>query len=259
MTGKAISAAGPAPRRAFASLEFAIVAPIFFIMILGVFDASRALIIWGEAQYAAEAVAESAEKLSWSGNMTETNLTSTQMQNAMSTIYAEMPGLDLGLGTGTFPGPFSVTLSSIVYSPPCTAPIPTAPGCGPQTPYVYWSSYLTEGGPSLITSPQPGNPLLRPCGPLTEVAQWTYDKNELYEMLDPLLQKGSETVTLPPQVVADIQYTYTPIFSEFIGKVTFWASAAMPVPLGDLTSPITNLPNGTSGNPVDCTGIPGYN
>jgi hypothetical protein len=167
----------------------------------------------------------------------------------MSTVYAQIPGLALGSGKGAYTGPFSVTLSAIVYLPLCTL---TA-GCAPQTPYTLWSSYLTEGGPQLMTVATPASPLLRPCGSLSGVSQFPNDNTQLSKMLDPTKTAGGGPMTLAPQVVADVRYVYTPLFSLFIGgPVTFWASATAPTPVGGAAQAVA-FSAGGAGNVVSCT------
>ena len=141
-----------------------------------------------------------------------TALSATQMQNAMSSIYAEMPWLNLGNYTGLFQGPYQVTLSGVSFMPLCV-PMQAVP-CTVQIPKVIWSSYLTEGG-SQLSAPQPGGPgsLYRPCGPLIPVPQFPNNPNQLKDMIDPDLIPGGKTdVILIPQVVADVIYTFTPTF-----------------------------------------------
>ena len=212
------------------------------------FDLSRALIVWQETYNAAEAIAQSAEKLSVTPGSTLTSLTGSQMQNAMSAVYAQIPGLNLGNGKGTYTGPYSVTLSSIVYLPPCQ----TTAGCAAQAPYTLWSSYLTEGGTQLMTVPTPASPLLRPCGSLIPVSQFPNDSTQLSKMLNPTLVTGGSAMTLSPQVVADVRYVFTPLFPLFLGTVTFWASATVPTPVGGSAQAVTFNNTGAAGSAVSC-------
>jgi Flp pilus assembly protein TadG len=273
-----------AEHRSVAAMEFALVAPILITLTLATYDLARALLVWQQINNAAEAIAEAAEKIAANNS---SQLTAAQMQNAMSTIYAEVPGLALGKGTGNFPGQYMVTLSEVVYLPFCTTATPSAANCtttgyslgtaggatNVQLPYTLWSSYLTEGGPSLMTG---SAALLRPCkaggstdSALTSVAAFPDASNELSVMVNADMAGAQPDVALPavtmtPQVVADVQYVFTPSFPLYslLAKngFTLWASATMPVPTGGLTQEITYT--GTGGaddgttNPEVCTLIP---
>jgi hypothetical protein len=256
-------AAFRADRRSIAALEFALIAPVLATLTVGIFDLARGFIIWEQINDAAEAIAEAAEKLSVTTNaqgQPATMLTATQMQAAMSTVYAEIPGLQWGTGTGMFPGQFSVTLSGVVYLQANQTWCTTNSGCTEQLPYTLWSSFFTEqpqAGGQLITSP--ASALLRSCnGPLTPVAQFpdSPGTNQLLFMVRP----GMHGVTVPlvPQVVADVRYDFTPNFPFVLGSgaITLWASATLPAPLGGVTQEIAFNPAAPALNVVQCN-IPG--
>jgi Flp pilus assembly protein TadG len=241
-------------RRSVAALEFAMVAPVVLTMTLAVFDLARALIAWEEVQHAAEAIVEAAEKLSVTtvNGQPATTLTQTEMQAAMSSIYPEMPGLSFGSGSGVLPGQYAVTLSSVVYLPWCTK----TSGCAPQQPNTLWSSYLTEGGPQLITSP--ASSLQRQCVQLNAVANFPDNSQELADMVTP--SQGALGIPLVPQLVADVRYQFQPSFPLFLGKTSFtmWASATLPAPLGSVTQAVSfsNGSSGSTGSVLACTNIP---
>jgi Flp pilus assembly protein TadG len=251
-------------RSGVAAMEFALVAPVMGTLLWGVYDVARALIAWEETYHAAEAIAQAAEKMSittrnYTGGGPITALTATQMQNAMSTIYAEMPWLNLGNGTGALTGSYSVTLSGIVYSPVC--PANTTNTCAAQTPTVIWSSYLTEGGAQLVSpSEETPDALYRLCGPLIPVAQFPDKNTQLLYMIDPnMVAGGVKNLNLIPQVVADVHYVFTPTFPLLAGKTfNFWASASFPAPLGGDDQAIvydeTNSGDGTTGAVENCAG-----
>jgi Flp pilus assembly protein TadG len=264
-----------------AAVEFALVAPILLTMSLAVFDIARALLVWQQIGNAAEAIVEAAEKLSVTpqpdGSVTA-SLTPTQMQTAMTTIYAQVPGLNLGNPVGAiYPGSYSVTLSSVTFLPLCDPyPTKTKPACtvanvGTQRPKLVWSSYLANssgnivGGPSLNASPVPSPPL-RPCGSdkLKPVAQFPNTVPEQYtRMIDPAIappnQPANAPMILVPQLVADVQYTFTPAFGAFSGilskKLTFVASATLPAPVGQVNQEVIINPNSGAlpANVVSCT------
>ena len=158
-----------------------------------------------------------------------TALTATQMQNAMSSIYAEMPWLNEGDGTGLFGGQFGVTLSGIAFYEPCVASPNNA--CVTQAPIVLWSSSLSEVNPKGLQLTQKE----RVCGPVpTYGPQFPNDNTQLKYMIDPSTSQGNaQNMILIPQVVADVYYTFTPSFPLLSGYTyTFWSSATFPAPLG---------------------------
>jgi Flp pilus assembly protein TadG len=241
-------------RRSVAALEFALVAPVMAIMTMAVFDGSRALIVWQQSENAAQAVAQAAEKLSVVTSTTNPALTYTQMQNAMSTVYEEIPGLWPGNATGIYPGKFSVTLSEINFYYAGTGGTPTTCAsaniyaCGtPQYPRVLWSTYLTEGGSQLLES----TAVVRPCGALIrEYPTWSYTATSgsppapvtrFSQMVDPS-NNGAIGFVMSPQIIADVQYIFTPSFAQMFAanaNIVFVASAMLSTPVGDDALPVT--------------------
>lgn len=212
---------------------------------LGV-DGARALLIWRQVHNAASAIAENAEKLSVytdpDTNQLSSELTADQMQKAMSTIYAVIPGLNLGNGGGLYPGSFAVTLSEVPFYPICTQ----ATGCGAQSAYVLWSSYLSAGGSQLTQG------IYRPCQMDASVAAFPDTAAQYTVMADPNLANGGSAMTVAPQIVVDVQYTFTPYFPLFLKSRTFYASASVAAPVGGLDE-ITSLnTTGGTGNVVTC-------
>jgi len=240
---------GPAiGRRAVASIEFAFIAPIMLTLTLCCIDISRAYLIWAQVHEAANAIAEAAAKLSVTTTATGTTstLTADQMQQAMSVVYAEIPQLNLGNGGGLFPDSIAVALSSVSYTPLCKA----ATNCGAQTPYVVWSSYLSAGGPSLYQGYD------RPCGNLQQVARFGDTNGNINQMASPVLAGGT-AMTLTPQLVADVVYSFHPFFWLLFGGVQqqtqIFATATMPVPIGGLNQVATFNTSGSTGNVRSCS------
>ena len=252
-------------------MEFAVTAPVLVLMTWGVYDVARALVAWEETCRAAEAIAQAAEKLSVTGNTNATTgapilaLTSQRMQDAMTTIYAEMPFLGLGDSTGAFRGIYSVTLSGITYNPPCAASAKGPSSCvTPQVPTVIWSTYLDQGGNQLLTPAVTAvTNIRRACGAPPTVAG-TFPNNQL--QLQTLINAnmagaGGTTVALIPQVVADVQYVFTPSFPLLRHTFTFWASASFPAPLGGDDQPIVFDATGSTTDQstvVNCVASPAY-
>jgi hypothetical protein len=232
---------------AIVSLEFALVAPILLTLALGAVDGARALLIWVEIHDAANAIAQAAEKLSLTtdpvtGAVTS-ELTADQMQQAMSVIYAEIPGLNLGNGGGLFPGAFAVGLSSMTYAPLCGS----ASGCGSQTATPLWTTYLTVGGGKLLQN------WYRPCSRgETQVAQFPANASRVLVMASPVVA-GGQAMTLAPQIIADVIYQFTPYFPIFLGATTFYATATLPAPVGGLDQTVALNTNASTGNVQSCS------
>jgi hypothetical protein len=254
--GRLVACALPqaAARRGVAALEFALVAPVMAIMFFGTLDICRAYLAWQEVNDAAEAIVQAAEKLSITANSPTTQLTAAQMQAAMSSIYVEMPGLDYGFGDGLLgTGQFTAILSEVDFAPLCA----TTANCAPQTPQTLWSSWLTEGGsspPLMLSTAQ--FPLYRACGPLTPVARFPNDDTQLTTMITPtktqIANGGSAGITLVPQLVADVRFTFIPTFHVFVPQVVFWASASLPAPLGPTSQEVTFSGTPVGSNPQVC-------
>ncbi len=116
-------------RRSVAALEFVLVAPLLILLLFGVYDLSSALITYEEVYSAAHSMAASIsnEAVVSTGTTAGTNaLTYTQIQQAESLLWAEIPTLRSGLQDGVK----SITVSSIVYEilPNTTATTTTSKG-----------------------------------------------------------------------------------------------------------------------------------
>ncbi len=253
MTRPCLVARAAAATRGVAALEFALVAPVMAIMFFGTLDICRAYIAWQEVNDAAEAIVQAAEKLSITANSPTTQLTAAQMQAAMSTIYVEMPGLDYGNGDGLLgTGQFTAILSEVDFVPLCN----TTANCAPQTPQTLWSSWLTEGGssPPLMQSTAQF-PLYRACS-LTAVPSFPNDDTRLLDMITPtktnVANGANTTMTLVPQLVADVRFTFIPTFHVFVPQIVFWASATLPAPLGSTSQEVTFNGTAAGGNPQIC-------
>jgi Flp pilus assembly protein TadG len=234
--------------RAAAALEFAFVAPILLMLCLATIDAARALIISQQLNNAANAIAQAAEKLSVTVDPTTgaltSELTAAQMQQAMSTIYAEIPGLNLGNGGGLLSGGFAVGLSSITYTPACAA----TTGCASQTPAVLWTSALSAGGPNLTQF------YFRPCSyPPQQVAHMPNTSTlGALELPSPVLAGGA-AMTMVPQVVADIAYSFTPWFPAFNFSAILTATASFPAPIGALDAQVALNTGASTAGVVSCS------
>jgi hypothetical protein len=228
-----------------ATLEFALCAPIMITLTLTVVDVARLELVRAEVHNAANAIAEAAEKLSVTTNATTgaitAELTADQMQQAMSSIYAEIPGLNLGNGGSLFPDPYAVALSSITYTPLCTK----ATNCGSQTASLLWSSSLSVGGTKLYLG------FMSTCGTVPQVTQFADTNGNWNEIPSPVLAGGA-AMTLVPQIVADVAYSFTPFFPLFVQSLQVVASVNLPAPIGGLDQTITLNTGAPTGNVRIC-------
>jgi Flp pilus assembly protein TadG len=211
-------------RRGVAAMEFGMVAPIMGILTLGVYDISKACILWEQTWDAARNIAESASTVALQPDGS-TNLTPVQAQQALSVIFAEMPWLRAGVATGnkynaTIPaGTVSAVLSSVAYQP-------TVATCTTSCAYaatLKWSKAYS--GYNFTT----GTSVLRACNAngITQVAP---NSAPSLATVPTLLLKAallSNNSNQPdPFLVADVTFTYTPFLARYItGPITFRATA----------------------------------
>ncbi len=210
--------------RGVAGLEFALIAPVMFLMVAGVFDMSKGIILWQQVYNAAHTIPVSASILSVQPDKT-TSLTVEQVQETTSAIYAEMPWLRDGIEQGQR----SVTLTSVTFTQtnPICVPLPLVP-C-PYTASVAWSVPYKDsrgtGGVSGFTQ------VVRACGNPTQVAP----TQQLTKTQTPLTVLRTLNISAPdPILVADVHYQYTPMFLRFLtGPLDFWATGYWSVRTGD--------------------------
>jgi Flp pilus assembly protein TadG len=139
--------------RSTAAMEFAFVAPVIVIILLGVYELCNAAIVYEEVQNAAHSIPASASNLAVLGTGA-TELTYAQIQLAESEVWAEIPQLRSGLQNGGL----SVTITSVTFIPtlPPAAPksqtpqpkstcTPSLTTTCPYTPTVVWSVSYAGG------------------------------------------------------------------------------------------------------------------
>lgn len=212
--------------RAIAAMEFALIAPVMFLMVAGVFDLSKGIILWQQVYNAAHTIPVSASILSVQPDKT-TSLTAAQVQETTSAIYAEMPWIRDGIEQGIR----SVTLSSITFTQtnPACIPLPLIP-CG-YTASVAWSVPYNDnrgtGGNSGFTK------VTRACGNPTQIAP----TQPLTKLQTPMTVLRTLNISAPdPILVADVHYQYTPMFLRFLtGPLDFWATGYWSARTGDPT------------------------
>ena len=85
----------PLGRDGVVALEFAVIAPVLALMLVGAYDVAHSLFVWQQAVTAAEMVVNTANTLAQESESTTTNanLTPNQATEAMAAIYAVMPWL----------------------------------------------------------------------------------------------------------------------------------------------------------------------
>jgi Flp pilus assembly protein TadG len=206
-------------RSAVAALEFGILAPVMALLVIGVFDISKAAILWEQVWSASRTISESAATLAIQPDGSA-QLTGAQANQALSAVFAEIPWLRAGIATSqetstNAGGTASAVLTSVNYA--------VSQGCTTACSYVAtveWSK--PYGYPGFIT----GSSVLRPCGPLSQGGPGL-PRNPGSISLAPLASLPSDKITVPdPFLMADVQLTYTPFFyNVFLGKVTFAATS----------------------------------
>jgi hypothetical protein len=196
--------------RGIAGVEFALILPVIILFVIGVFDISKAMILYEEVYNAAHTIPLSASIVAVQPDKS-TSLTVDQTQWTMSAIYAEMPWVRAGIETGTR----SVTMSEVVFQPRagCTANATT--NC--YNANLAWSEYYNDNGRGGFGQ------VLRPCGTLTQTAANAGSPGDLSSI-------RTLGVTSPdPILVVDVHYRYTPLFFNFLtGPIDFWASGYWP-------------------------------
>jgi hypothetical protein len=210
-------------RRAISSMEFAMIAPLVITLIIGVFDASKAMILRQEVINAAHSISLTASLLAVQSNGT-TTLTKAQVQEIESAIFAEIPWLRSGIERGTT----SVTLSGIAFSAFPSASCNPYTTCTSWIPFVYWSVPYRPANTYGATFVYP----TRTCGPmLSGVLNINSSQNQPLTVSNFMSTLRTGGITYPdPILVTDVQYTYTPAFFRFItGPLSFVASAYWPV------------------------------
>ncbi len=169
-----------AEKKSAAAMEFAFIAPVLVIFILGVYELCNAAIIYEQVQNAAHSIPASASNLAAEAGGSlgpqvytgQTALTYNQIQLTASEIWAEIPELRSGFQNGAA----SVTITSISFiptlptTPPTAQTVKPASVCNPvkgsvycsYTPTVIWSVAYT-GGNTTDGKANFATPAIRSC------------------------------------------------------------------------------------------------
>jgi Flp pilus assembly protein TadG len=216
-------------------MEFALIAPVMFILLIGSYDITQLLIARQQVVSTAQQIVEIATELSIQPDQT-TSLTINQAYQAETAIYALMPRLKSGSDTNKF----SVTLSAAVFTA-------TPAGCTPGTNCSYvantaWSKMLS------LSTLSPNVPITRPCGVIPQVAATQQ------VTINNLPTAGMTALT--SIVIADVTYVYQPLFSGFfVGSVTLNRTAFLPPRVGSATRYVQyDLANSTTDTSI-CPGF----
>ena len=202
-----------AGRRGNVAVEFALIAPVLMIFIIGVFDVSKAMLLYQQVYNAAHTISISASNVAVQPDGS-TSLTVAEVQQVLSAIYAEMPMVSARVETGRR----SVTLSSITFVQDNPACVPTPTDTCNSTPYPAWSVGYTGGNATGFTV------ATRACGALEQESATGLRSGDLTSI-------PTAGITNPgPILVADVHYQYTPLFLNFVtGPIDFWATSFWPV------------------------------
>ena len=196
-------------RRGSVAVEFAFIVPLMMTFIVAVYDLSKAMILYEEVDNASHTIPLSASILAVQPDGS-TTLTSTQVQQALSAIYAEIPMIRSGIAGGTR----SVTMTSVIFKP---NPSTCTSNCT-YVPNVAWSVPYNDANATGFTS------VKRACGTLAQTVPTGGTSSSLTSL-------RTASVTNPdPILVVDVHYQYTPMFLYFItGAIDFWSSGYWPV------------------------------
>ena len=239
-----------AARRAIATIEFALIAPVMFILLSGFYDIARVLILSSEVNDAANTIAITASNIAVANADGTVQITYSQAQQALSLVYAEMPWVRLGIEQGAR----TAALSSISFQAVTGSCTPSSSqNC--YTPVVGFSlAYadsvkLSSNTPGNTTSFSSSNATRSCTGTITQIGPTdTYKTGQTA-----LNTLRTDNVTSPdPIMVADVSYTYTPVY-HFITGSTIVLQRTVFSPLRSGTTAYVGGSNATgncSGNPT---------
>ncbi len=180
-------------RRGLAGVEFALVAPLLLIMLFGVVDLSRAILMIQRLTVAAAATATIASTMAVQASSLNI-LTGKQAWQATTAPFAVFPNWRLS----PLPGTFAITLSSVGFT------------TGPDgySAHVTWS----------VANPS-GQAQMRPCGTLAQ----TPNSSPVMLGTLPTGDYGPTSILL-----ADVSGVFVPAFTNvFVAPLTFMRSASI--------------------------------
>jgi len=226
---------------AVVALEFGIIAPVMALMVIGVFDISKAAILWEQVWAASRSISESAATLAIQPDGSA-QLTEAQATQALSLVLADIPWLREGIATK---GETSTNAGHTVSAVLTSVDYEIAAGCTSQCDYqatVKWSKAFGYAGFNT------GSAVLRPCGSGSHGAQFLAQVTPgTPQSLGTIATKDAENlplsgISVPDAfLMADVKLTYKPYFFNFISRngITFWATSYWPV-RSNVPSTLTN-------------------
>ena len=200
-------------RRGTAAIEFALIGPALILLVIGSADIAKGLILYQQVCDAAHTIPLTASNLAVQPDKS-TSLSVDQVQQTLSSIYAEIPLIRRGTETGVR----SVTMSSVTFvqaDPKCVPSLTVA--CA-SAPNVTWSIAYTGGNAAGFQN------TVRPCATLKQTSSTGGAASDLGS----LRTGGVSNPT--PLLVVDVHYRFTPVFFNFLtGPIDLWASGYWPV------------------------------
>lgn len=240
--------------RGAAAVEFAMIAPVGVLLVIGVVDLTRAVVIQQEVTDAAHSIPVMASVIALQTDRS-TSLTVVQVQQSLSGIFTKIPWLR----SGSLTGATAAIMSSVDFTQ-------ANPNCNPATggpcaayPHVAWSvAYQPPGGRSGMSNSFES--AVRPCMQLNQAAATAKIDGDLTS-----IRTAGVTYTVPalaPMLVVDIHYRYTPIFFNVLtGPIDFWASGYWPTRIYNPNAPSNRQYTaydvaGQAGGAGKCSGYP---
>ncbi len=212
-------------------IEFALVAPVMFTLLAGSYDITQIFIAMRQVTSTAQEIVQIATEQAVQPDQSNA-LTVQQANQAMSVIYATIPGLKSAADASQF----SATLSAIRFD--------GGMGCVPggtcsYVGVVMWSTAHPNGQPVTRT----------PCSFVAKVKP--------HHKVTPSNLPVAEMTTLSSVVVADVSYEYQPLFSGFVtGPIMLQRSAFLPLRAGMPSQDIQYDKDNAAANPAVCHAIP---
>jgi Flp pilus assembly protein TadG len=217
-------------RNGVAALEFALLAPVLFVMVAGMFDLTRGYIAWKRVATSAQAIAEIST--SEAATLLGTNqLNQSQATTAATAIFAFLPDT-----LSAVPSTFGVTISSVVMQPTVTG---CTSGCT-YAPHVAWSGVYEGSG------------TMRPCDARPGVSAMSFVADNANPSPTTL---PTDLQGIAPLLVVDVNYTFQPLFFMFItGNISMNQSAYFSPRTGTITNWVQYYP----GSPDSTSLCPNY-